>query len=135
MEITASQLMTIFWETVFIPETSCNLWVISSTADGASPNRRFFRFHKPLYGNAEWDICYFTINLYATYRYIYNSQRPKQSATLDSNFWLLHLFSKLRDLCSWHLKGISCVLAAVNQTSNRLFLFKKAQNDLKVSTV
>ena len=48
---------------------------------------------------------------------------------------ILHLFSKLRDLCSWHLKGISCVLAAVNQTSNRFFLFKKAQHDLKVPTV
>ena len=47
----------------------------------------------------------------------------------------LHLFSKLRDLCSWHLKGISCVLSAINQTSDDLFLFKKAQNDLKVSTV
>ena len=38
----------------------------------------------------------------------------------------LHLFSKLRDLCSLHLKGISCVLAAVNQTSDDLFLFIKS---------
>ena len=49
--------------------------------------------------------------------------------------YVLHLFSKLRDLCSWHLKGISCVLAAVNQTSDDLFLFKKAQNNFKVSNV
>ena len=30
------------------------------------------------------------------------------------------------------MKGISCVLAAVNQTSDDFLLFKKAQNDLKL---
>ena len=69
--ITASQLMPTFWEAVCILETSCNLWVVAATADGATPNRRFFRLHKPLDGNAEGDVCYRTINLYAPHRYIY----------------------------------------------------------------
>ena len=41
--ITAAQLMPIFWEAVCILETTCNLWVIAATSDGASPNRRFYR--------------------------------------------------------------------------------------------
>lgn len=69
--VTASQLMPTFWEAVCILETSCNLWVVAATADGATPNRRFFRLHKPLDGNAEGDVCYRTINLYAPHRYIY----------------------------------------------------------------
>ena len=69
--VTASQLMPTFWEAVCILETSCNLWVIAATADGATPNKRFFRLHKPLDGNAEGDVCYRTINLYAPHRYIY----------------------------------------------------------------
>ena len=35
------------------------------------------------------------------------------------NKWGYTYFSKLRDVCSWHLKGISCVLAAVNQTKKK----------------
>ena len=46
--ITAAQLMPLFWEAVAILETTCNLWVIASTSDGASPNRRFYRLHKLL---------------------------------------------------------------------------------------
>ena len=40
--ISAVQLIPIFWEAVTILELSCNLWVVATTADGASPNRRFF---------------------------------------------------------------------------------------------
>ena len=38
---------------------------------GASPNRRFFRLHKPLDGNADGDVCYRTVNLYALHRFMY----------------------------------------------------------------
>lgn len=41
----------------------------------------------------------------------------------------------IKIMCCWHLKCIFCVLGAVNQTLDDLLLFKKAQNDLKVSTV
>ena len=51
--ITAAQLMPLFWEAVCILETTCNLWVIATTSDGASPNRRFYRLHKPLDGDAD----------------------------------------------------------------------------------
>ena len=69
--ITAAQLMLLFWEAVCILETTCNLWVIATTSDGASPNRRFYRLHKPLDGDADGDVCYRTINLYAPHRYVY----------------------------------------------------------------
>ena len=69
--ITAAQLMPLFWEAVGILETTCNLWVIAATSDGASPNRRFYRLHKPLDGGAVTDVCYRTINLFAPQRFIY----------------------------------------------------------------
>lgn len=68
--ITAAQLMPIFWEAVCVLETTCNLWV-ATTSDGASPNRRFYRLHSDLDGNADSDVCYRTVNLYAPHRYIY----------------------------------------------------------------
>ena len=33
--VTSAQLMPLFWEAVCILETSCNLWVIAATSDGA----------------------------------------------------------------------------------------------------
>ena len=69
--ITAAQLMPLFWEAICILEMTCNLWVIAATSDGASPNRRFFCLHKPLDGNADGDVSYRTINLYAPHRFIY----------------------------------------------------------------
>ena len=41
--IIAFQLVPIFWKTVGILELTCNLRVVSTTSDGASPNRKFFR--------------------------------------------------------------------------------------------
>lgn len=69
--VTSHQLMPLFWEAIGVLELTCNLWVIASTSDGASPNRRLYRMHKPLDNNAEDDLCYRTINLYAPQRYIY----------------------------------------------------------------
>ena len=63
--ITAAQLMPLFWEAVCILETTCNLWFIAATLDGASPNRRFYRLHKSMDRGAEGDDCYRTVNLYA----------------------------------------------------------------------
>ena len=40
------------------------------------------------------------------------------------------LFSKFRDLCSWQLQSISCVLAAVNQTLNDFFIQKNPKGSL-----
>lgn len=69
--VTACHLMPIFWEAVCILETSCNLWVIATTSDGASQNRRFYRMHKALDGDAGTDVCYRTTNLYAPHRFLY----------------------------------------------------------------
>ena len=49
------KMMPLFWKAVAILETSCNLWVIAASSDGVSPNRRFYRLHKPLDGGA--DTC------------------------------------------------------------------------------
>ena len=69
--VTSHQLMPLFWEAIGVLELTYNLWVIASTSDGASPNRRLYRMHKPLDNNAEDDLCYRTINLYAPHQYIY----------------------------------------------------------------
>ena len=69
--VTAVKLMPIFWEAVCILESSCNLWVIATTSDGASPNRGFYRLRKPLDGDSGTDVCYRTINLFAPHRFIY----------------------------------------------------------------
>ena len=69
--VTSSQLLPIFWEAVASLELLCNLWVIATTSDGASPNRRFFRLHKGLDGMADKSVTYRTINLFAEWRYIY----------------------------------------------------------------
>ena len=66
--VTACHLMPIFWEAVCILETNCNLWVIATTSDGASQNRRL---HKALDGDAGTDVCYKTTNLYAPHRFLY----------------------------------------------------------------
>ena len=70
-EVTAAQIMPIFWEAVCILETNCNLWVIGATSDGASQNRRFYRLHKPLDGESDKDVCYRTLNLFAPHRFVY----------------------------------------------------------------
>ena len=51
--ITAFQLVPIFWKAVGILEQTCNLWIVSTTSDGASPNRKFFRIHFGLDGDAD----------------------------------------------------------------------------------
>lgn len=61
--ITSFQLMPIFWKAVCYLE-NINLRVISATADGASPNRKFFRMHKALDGNCPEDIVYRTQNIH-----------------------------------------------------------------------
>ena len=55
--VTAFQIMPIFWKAVCYLE-KINLKVIAATADGASPNRKFFEMHKPLDGNAGTDVVY-----------------------------------------------------------------------------
>ena len=37
--VTSHQLMLLFWNAIGVLELTCNLWVIASTSDGASPNR------------------------------------------------------------------------------------------------
>ena len=58
--------MALFWEAVAILEYRCNLWVIAATSDGASPNRRFYQFHR-----VNEELCHKTENICAKWRNIY----------------------------------------------------------------
>ena len=63
--------MPIFWKALCYLE-SMILKVISATADGASPNRKFFRNHKNLDMNLFNDLTYRAQNIYSNKkRYIY----------------------------------------------------------------
>ena len=53
--VTAFQIMPIFWKPVHHLE-KINLKVIAAIADGASPNRIFFKMHKLLDVNAGTDV-------------------------------------------------------------------------------
>ena len=59
---TVFQIFPLFWRAVGILE-NIYLKVIAATANGASPNRNFFRMHKPLDGNAGEDVVYRTKNI------------------------------------------------------------------------
>ena len=50
--VTVFQILPIFWEGVLILEKTCSLWVIATTSDGTSTNRRFYRMHKDLDDNS-----------------------------------------------------------------------------------
>ena len=69
--ISAHQIMPIFWKAVCYLE-QINLHVVAATADGASPNRRFFRMHKVLQGDSEEDVVYRAKNIHSKdHRFIY----------------------------------------------------------------
>ena len=56
------QIFTLFWKAVSLLE-NINLKVIAVTADGASPNRKFFRMHKQIDGGSDQTVVYRTKNL------------------------------------------------------------------------
>ena len=69
--ISSYQLMPIFWRAALYLE-KINLKVIGATADGASPNRMFFRMHKNLDGDSGKEVIYRAKNIHAKYhRFIY----------------------------------------------------------------
>ena len=71
-DLTAHQIMPIFWRAVSILEDTCELPVIATVCDGAAPNRAFYRMHKLLTkGSVTDEVIYRTINLYARERFIY----------------------------------------------------------------
>jgi hypothetical protein len=70
--VTAYQLMPLFWKAVSILELGCNLWVCAAVSDGASPNRKFYELHAGLVGEEyKVDFVYRTVNLFAPTRFIY----------------------------------------------------------------
>ena len=61
--VTAFQIKSIFWKAICYLE-KINLKVIADTADGASPNRKFFKMHKLLDGNTGTDVVHRTKNIH-----------------------------------------------------------------------
>lgn len=57
----------IFWQGVSALEKSCTLWMIATTSDGTSTNRRFYWIHMDLDCNSQSVIEY---NLYTRKRFI-----------------------------------------------------------------
>ena len=74
--------MALFWEAVAILEYNCNLWVIGTTCDGASANRKFFQIHRE--GN---EICHKTLNICAPYRYIFFFSDAPHLIKTARNYW------------------------------------------------
>ena len=72
--ITGCQLFPIFWRAVALLEITCNLFVVATTADGATANRRLFKMHEEM-GDVshdnDKDVIYKVLNMYATDRYIF----------------------------------------------------------------
>ena len=69
--ITACQIMPTFWDAVCILELTCKLPVIAAVADGASPNRSFFRMHSMMDDKVNPDVVHRTINVFAPHRFIW----------------------------------------------------------------
>ena len=63
--VSSFQLMPIFWRAIRYLE-KINLKAISATADGASPNRKFFRIHKSMDGDAGKNVVYRAQNIHVT---------------------------------------------------------------------
>ena len=80
---TADEIYPLFWQAVSILELNCQLKVIASTSDKASPNQRFYQIHgKPK------EICYKTCNFYAPDREIFFfSDVPHLMKTVRNNLF------------------------------------------------
>jgi len=69
--VTSFQIMSIFWKAVCYLE-QIGLKVVSCTADGASPNRKFFRMHKLLECDSGKEVVYRAKNIHTKdSRFIY----------------------------------------------------------------
>ena len=82
MGVTGDTLFPIVWETVHVVE-STGLKAIGITADGGSPNRKFFQMHK-----SEGKIVYKTKNIYSNdNRNIYFISDPPHLIKIPRNCW------------------------------------------------
>ena len=68
---TSFQIFTLFWKVVSVLELKVNAWCVVAIADGASPNRKFFKLHKGLQDSSYTGVIYYTVNLFAPQRKLY----------------------------------------------------------------
>ena len=90
--ITSYQIFPLFWKAVNILE-NINLKVIAVTADGASPNRKFFRMHKFLGGDAEKVVIYRSENLFSQEKRFADAPHLiKTVRNFFAKFWFCSLY-------------------------------------------
>ena len=70
-DVTAFQMMPLFWRVVSVLELFLNLHVCGVVNDGASANRKLFNLHRQLASGVESDVVYKTPNVFAMSRFIY----------------------------------------------------------------
>ena len=92
--IMSYQFLPLFWEAVSISYLTCNLWVITTACDGASPNKRFFRLHKDTDGDAGKDVTHRTINFFPPDRFIYFLSDPQHLMKTARNYLYNSCFSQ-----------------------------------------
>ena len=68
---TSFQIFNLFWQVVSVLELKVDLWCVAATADGGSPNRKFFKLHKGLQDLSHTGVTYYTINIFAPERNLY----------------------------------------------------------------
>ena len=89
------ELFTLFWEAIGVLVLN-NLWVIASTSDGASSNRRFIKMHADEQSDETASVVYYTENHFSPDRNIYFfSDVP-------------HLVKTLRN-CLYHSGSGTCI--------------------------
>lgn len=87
--VSSYHIFPLFWRAVCLLELSCNLFVIATTSDGASPNRGFYKMHKGFVAD-DGSVVFRTPNIFASSdRFIYFfADFPHLLKTLRNN--LLH---------------------------------------------
>ena len=68
---TSFQIFNLFWQVVSVLELKADLWCVAATADGGSPNTKFFKLHEGLQGHSHTGVIYYTTNIFAPERKLY----------------------------------------------------------------
>ena len=77
--------MPIFWKCVAILELNCNIFLIAAVSDGAPSNRRIFKMHMMLDGDANAGVVCRTVNLFRPNRFIYFISDPPHLVKTSRN--------------------------------------------------
>ena len=130
---TSYKIFVLFWKAVNILE-NIQLKVIAATADGASPNRKFFRMHKPLDGDAEKAVVYRAENTFTSSsekRFVYffadvphlikttrNCLSNSGSGRATRYMWNSGFFILWSHITNFYHQDLECGLKMMNKLTN-----------------